>query len=397
MKSKTIIFLIIVTGHLSLISAQGQKSTIDAVLRSVEANSTTLQALKQQAEAQKLTNRTGIYPANPEVEFGYLWGNPSSTGNRTDFSVTQSFDFPAVYAHKSKVADGQNRIADFDYERRRKELLFQAGTVCVNLVYCNTLKIELDKRLQHAQSIAAAWQERFARGDADILERNKAQLNLLNARKAAEANDIERTALLSELQRINGGQTIAFDDTAYPAYVIPQDFEQWYARVQQRNPALQMAAREIEVSRQRVKLNRALSLPKFSAGYMSEAIPGTMLQGAVVGISIPLWENRNTIRQAKAQTAAWQNIEADTRMQFYNSLKTQHAKAVSLQAMAADYREVLQTSNSADLLKKALDLGQLSLINYIMELTVYYDAMDNVLQAERDGWLATLELRQWEE
>ncbi len=394
MKSKIIIIIALVTGPWLLVTGQ---STMNNVLRSIEANSITLQALKQQAEAQKLGNRTGIYLANPEVGFDYLWGSPSSTGNRTDFSVTQSFDFPTAYAHKSQVAKGRNRVVDYDYERQRRDLLLQAGTVCVNLIYCNALRFELNTRLEHAQNIAAAWQERFVRGDADVLERNKAQLNLLNARKAIEANSIERTALLAELQRLNGGQPIAFDDTLYPAYSIPLDFEQWYEQVQQRNPTLQMVAQEIEVSKDQVKVSRAMSLPKFSAGYMSEAILGTMLQGPTIGISIPLWENKNTIKQAKAQTAAWQNVDADARMQFHNTLKTQHTKALSLQAMATDYRKTLQMSSNVNLLKKALDLGQLSLINYIMELTIYYDAVNNVLQAERDGWLATLELWQWEE
>ena len=392
MKLSIIFFIIVV-----LSSELYGQSTMNNVLRDIETNSATLQALKQQAEAQKLGNRSGIYLDNPEVEFGYLWGSPVSEGNRTDFSVMQSFDFPTAYAHRSNIAEGRNRIAEYEYEQQRKELLLQAGVVCVNLIYCNALKPELDKRLQHAQSIATAYTERFSRGDVDALERNKAQLNLLNARKANEANEIERAALLSELQRLNGGKAIVFDDADYPEYIIPVDFEQWYAQAQECNPALRMLAQETEVSRHQEKLNRSLGLPKFSAGYMSESILGTSLQGITVGVSIPLWENKNAVKQAKAQTMAWQNMETDTKMQFYNSLKTQHAKAFGLQNLAADYREALQITSNADLLKKALDLGQLSLIEYIMELTIYYDAADNVLQAERDAWFSILELRQWEE
>ena len=392
MKLSIIFFLLVV-----LSSRLYSQSTMNNVLHDIETNSVTLQALKQQVEAQKLGNRTGIYLDNPEAEFGYLWGSPASEGIRKDFSITQSFDFPTAYAHRSNIAEGHNRIAGYEYERQRKELLLQAGTVCVNLIYCNTLKSELDKRLQHAQSIATAYVERFSRGDVDILERNKAQLNLLNARKSAEANEIERAALLSELQRLNGGKAVVFEDTAYPEYNIPVDFEQWYAQAQEYNPALRMLAQETDVSRRQERLSRSLSLPKFSAGYMSESILGTTLQGVTVGVSIPLWENKNTVKQAKAQTMAWQNMEADAKMQFYNSLKTQYAKAFGLQNLAADYRDALQTTSNADLLKKALDLGQLSLIEYIMELTIYYDAADNVLQAERDAWFSILELKQWEE
>ena len=164
MKQIIIFFLIVV-----LSSRLYGQSTLDNVLHDIETNSVTLQALKQQAEAQKLGNRTGIYLDNPEVGFGYLWGSPASEGNRTDFSITQSFDFPTAYAHRSNIAEGHNRIAGYEYERQRKELLLQAGTVCVNLIYCNALKSELDKRFQHAQSIATAYTERFSRGDVDVL------------------------------------------------------------------------------------------------------------------------------------------------------------------------------------------------------------------------------------
>lgn len=75
-----------------------------AVLQEIESNSTTLKALREQAEADKLASRTGIYLDNPEVEFNYLWGDPSVMGNRTDVSVKQSFDFPSAYAYKGKIA-----------------------------------------------------------------------------------------------------------------------------------------------------------------------------------------------------------------------------------------------------------------------------------------------------
>ena len=53
-----------------------------AVLQRIETNNTTLAALREQTEAQKIENRTGIYISNPEVEFNYLWGNPTAIGRR---------------------------------------------------------------------------------------------------------------------------------------------------------------------------------------------------------------------------------------------------------------------------------------------------------------------------
>ncbi|MDR2038141.1 MAG: TolC family protein [Bacteroidales bacterium] len=392
MKNKIIIICCVFGFVLQGIKAQ---YPLDSVLRQIEANSTTLQALRQQAEAQKLENKTGIYLANPEFDFAYMWGRPTSEGNRYNINAVQSFDFPTAYAYRSRVAGGSNLIADYGYESSRKDLLLQTGALCVELIYRNSLKEELDLRLQHAERMSRTYQELFTMGNIDILERNKSQLNLLNARKAAEANEIERTALLSELQRLNGGKEIP-SAIIYPEYLLPQDFEEWYEQAQENNPNLKSIAKEIEVSKNRIKLSRALSLPKFSAGYTNETVADVTMQGFTVGVSIPLWENKNTIKQAKVQTEAWKNIETDTRLQFYNSLKTQYNKAYSLQSMLVDYRDVLQSSNSAELMVKSLELGKISLTDYIVELSIYYEAKDNILQAERDYWLAVLELRQWD-
>lgn len=47
-------------------------------------------------------------------------------------------------------------------------------------------------------------------------------------------------------------------------------------------------------------------LPKFSAGYSLERTLGQKYQGISVGISIPLWENKNRVKQAKAGVVAAQ-------------------------------------------------------------------------------------------
>lgn len=386
----------IIVTLLCSVSAFGQ-STMESVLESIEANNTSLDALRKQAEAQKIGSHTGIYLPNPEVEFNYLWGSSAEVGDRKDLNIMQSFDFPTAYYYKSKIADGRASQAELQYAVERKSLLLQARKVCIDMVYRNALKTELDKRLQHAQQIANAYQSKYDKGEANVLEYNKAQLNLLNARKESESNAIECEALISELARLNGGKPVSLTDSAFESYLLPTEFEQWYAEAEANNPALQHLSQGIEISQRQVQLNRAMNLPKFSAGYRSERILGTTLQGVGMGVSIPLWAGKNTVKHAKAQTAALQSAQTDARTQFYNSLKIQYDKTKSLQRLAADYRKTLQTVNSGDLLQTALNKGQLSLIEYIMEQTLYYDAVNRTLEAERDMQQAAAELRQWQQ
>ncbi len=368
------------------------QDNFNAVLKSIESNNTTLKAFQKQAEAQKTANKTGIYLPNPEVEFHYLWGNPEEVDNRVDLNVTQSFDFPTAYHYKSKLAEGQNKQVDWTYQQERKNVLLQARLLCVDLVYRNLLKTELNKRLKHATEMNRAYQTKFDKGDVDILELNKTRFNLLTMQKTVELNEVEITGLMAELTRLNGGIPISFELNAYSNYTLSSNFDQWYQTAEQNNPTLKMAEQDIETSRIQERLNRAMSLPKLSAGYMSERTTGTSLQGVSATISIPLWENKNTIKAAKAQTYALQSVQADNQMQFRNTLQSQYNKATSLQQLLASYKETLHVTNNQTLLDKALQNGQLSLINYLAEQTLYYDVTDKLLETERDFQYAVSEL-----
>ena len=165
---------------------------------------------------------------------------------------------------------------------------------------------------------------------------------------------------------------------------LVSDFEEWYLSAEQKNPLLQYVKQQIEVSRKEVKLNKAMRFPKFSAGYSLEKTLGQKYQGANIGISIPLWENKNRVKQAKAGVIAAQTREQESKQQFYNRLQNLYMRANGLQQTAAGYRKSLQSLNNTDLLMKALDVGEINLLNYIVEIGLYYDTVNQTLAAERD-------------
>jgi len=356
--------------------------TVDSVVSAIEKNNTSLSAMRKNTKAEKFRNQTGIYLQNPEAGFNYLWGNPAVIGNRTDISIKQSFDFPTAYGYRRQIADSRNLQSDLEYQQQRKEILYAARILFTDIVYANAVSEEYGKRLSHAQSLADAYKVMYEKGEVSILEHNKAQLNLLNLKKEAEARNIERTAYLKQLAALNGGISIELNEKSFRARILPSDFDQWYSTAEKNNPALLWLKQEIEVTRQQEKLNRAMGLPKASAGYMSEKVVGEHFQGLTVGVSIPLWENKNTVKYAQAQTLALQSIETDRKLQFYNQLKIQFERAASLQQTVNEYRQAIQSSSNAELLKKALDQGEIPLINYLMELSFTYQAMDNLLKSE---------------
>ena len=373
------------------ISLYAQNNT-NSVLTSIEENNTTLKALRETAESQKLENRTGIYLSNPEIGFNYLWGNPVDMGNRTDFSVTQTFDIPTITGMKSKVANGKNDLVEWQYKADRMNIMLEAKQYCIELIYYNALGKELNLRLEHAQTIAESYKKRLATGDANKLEYNKIQLNLSSVQGEMSRIEVERNTLLSQLKRLNGGKDVIFDESQFAQIQLPLNFDDWFINAEQKNPVLAYIKQEIEVSKRQVSVSKAMGLPTFSAGYMSEKVVGQRFQGISVGVSIPLWENKNRVKQAKAAVRAAESREADSKQQFYSNLQIQFNRAMGLQNTAQAYRKSLFTANSTDLLKKALDAGEISLLDYMVEIGLYYETVNQALQAEMDYQKAFAEL-----
>ncbi|MGC9354129.1 MAG: TolC family protein, partial [Mariniphaga sp.] len=232
--------------------------------------------------------------------------------------------------------------------------------------------------------IFEAFEAKFENGETNIIEKNKAQLNLLNAQKAIRENETQRNVLLAELKRLNGGIAIDFTPSDFSPTELPANFDAWFEENREQNLLLQMASMQIEMRKKQVKLTKALNLPKFSTGYMSESVEGEAFKGIALGVTIPLWENKNTVKVAGLQQKVAEEMAADAQVQSYNRLKSHYEKALQLQETLNDYTEVLESVNSTGLLKKALDAGEISLIDYLMELSLYYDTMDNILSMKNE-------------
>ena len=71
----------------------------------------------------------------------------------------------------------------------------------------------------------------------------------------------------------------------------------------------------------------------------------------------------------------------------------QYASALQLQQSANALQKDMQQMNNDHLLRRSLELGQISLLDYLLELSFYYGARTSQLEAERDAQLAVSGLR----
>ena len=278
--------------------AAGAQTSIEEVLRSVEANNKELQANRQMVTAQKLEAKLDNNLPDPSVSYTHQYGNKEGMGIQGELVASQSFDFPTVYVQKNKLSKAKGEGFDRQSAEIRQQILLQAKEVCLDLVLLNQQKNLLDIRRQNAEQLSALYETRLQNGDANVLEVNKINLELLNAKNEARMNEAARMAKLHELAMLNGGIEINFTDTAYLPVENPLSFVDLKQEAIPANRQLLSLQSEKAAALRQLSVSKSLNLPGFELGYrLNTATGGERFNGFLVGISIPLFSNRNHVKQ----------------------------------------------------------------------------------------------------
>lgn len=357
---------------------------LEALLAQVAQRNPAFLAHQQYLEAQKLSFRTGLAPANPLVEFDYLKGRPEGAGNQRDFAVTQSFDFPTAYRKKRQLAEERTAQTVFQATAFRQNILLEAKLYYLELVYLNQQHQLLAGRLQNLERLAQDYQQKVTKGDASVLELNKVKIQLVGLRQELRENENDRVQFTQRLSELTGGMAPAVTETDYPPFPPVPPYAVLDSLVEAQDPDLKGIRQEKEISQREKEVTRALTLPKLQAGYHYQAILGQVYEGVHAGLTLPLWQDRHRVREAEARIVHDELQIQRHLIEHQHKIRQLYLLYENLQNTLADYRQLRSTLSSAELLAKALRLGQISSVEYLTELTFLYAADDKYLLAEKE-------------
>lgn len=392
MKSRILTILAIAFGTMVPASGVRAQDTMDRILRSIEENNASLKAAAAEMEVRKLENRSEALLEDLEVEFNYLWGQNAEVGQRHDLSVTQSFDIPTLLGMKARQATALDSQAALQYKAERLNILKEAQSLCIDAVYSNRIRAEYEVLLDYATRLYQATEREMEMGEVSALELNKARFNLTSARAQVERAELDAKETLSRLRVLNGGVDITLDSKDYGVSPLPEDFDTWFAQACEANPVLAYVAGEIALGSNGVRIDRLSALPRLTLGYMSEIGRNDKYRGITMGVAIPLWKNTNKVRQSQARVEVARERKAESEQEFYNSLRSEYDKAVSLKRLRDEYMLSLGEADIRDTLFKALDHGEISMGDYIAEINVLYQIIEEYLRVERDYMQSLAEL-----
>ncbi|GAB6394884.1 MAG: TolC family protein [Bacteroidales bacterium] len=356
----------------------------EAVLSQVAENNKTLQANSRRAEAQKLESLAANNLPDPTVSYTRQYGNKAGLGINGELIASQSFDFPTLYAERSRLAKQIAGNLDLQQAELRRQILLEAKEICFDIILLRRQKQILDDRLANTEELEKLYAKRLESGDANLLETNKISLERLNVLTESRRNAATLLEKQKALEALNGGIPIDFDADGYgQGEAELPSFETLYGEALALDPALLALLGEQRVARQTLRVSKSQGLPGLEIGYqLNTAAHGERFNGFLVGLSIPLFSNRHKVRQARADVLYSELKYDDIAAQMKSDLFQRYHQALSLKESMTEYERLLKAQNSLTLLNKALEAGRISMIEYFVEVASCYDSLNNYAELE---------------
>jgi cobalt-zinc-cadmium efflux system outer membrane protein len=360
------------------------QTSIEQLLKEIEQNNKSIIAEKQYWEAQKLSYKTGLNPDNPKAELDYMVGRPEGAGNQRDIVVTQGFDFPTSYGKRKSLSNEQIGNVENQVNAFRHEILLEAKLLCIQLIYQTKLQDQLKQRLNNADKLLAATNQQIERGETSILNVNKVKLLQLEIKNQRDLNATDIKTIQHKLDELNGGTPLNTSGIALDPEIVLQPFEEIDSLIEANDPVVKSIRQEKEISAKQLSLTKSLTLPKIEGGYHQQTILGQTYEGFHIGMTIPLWENKNKVKTQQAKLVYSELAIQEHRTQHYFENKQLYERYSHWRNTYVEYQNILGSANNEELLNKALQHGEINLIEYLMETRYFYDAINRSLEAEKE-------------
>lgn len=361
-------------GALLVSLGEVKAQAIDEVLRNIERNNKELQASAKDAEAARMEVQTQNNLEDPSVEYSPFYTKGISGMSSSELVVSQSFDFPTLYAVRHSSGKLQKEVVDRQYQVERRELLLSAKNLCLDLIMLNKQQAMLSLRKKNAGDLLTLFDERLKQGDAGVLDINKIKMELMNVQTEVAQNNAAHRTALQKLLAMNGNLPIEFSASEYPQAKAPADYDELYDEVVATDANLQMADASARAAEKNVSVQRQNWLPKLEVGYRRNTSIDEKSNGFLIGGSLPLFSNRKKNKIARAQAVSARLRLDDVRLQTEADVQSRYNELRQLDEAMRAYDVTLMT-NTLSLLKEAVTEGQISVIDYYTEADNVYNKL----------------------
>lgn len=358
-----------------------QAQNIADVLQSIERNNKELQAQLQLTEAAKMEVQTQNSLSDPTIDYSPFFAKGVDGVASSELVVSQEFDFPTLYAARRQSGKLQQEVLDRQQQAVRRSILLDAKNLCLDLIRLNQEKALLDARKKNADELLTLFEKRLQEGDAGILEVNKMKMERMNVQTEVTQNNAAHRTALQSLLAMNGNLPLEFTADTYPQIEKISDYNALYDEIMLTDADLLASDAAARAAAKEVSVNKQNWLPKLSVGYRRNTSLDEKSNGFLIGGSIPLFSNRKKVKIARAQEVGARLQLDNARLQAEATVQSRYNEVLQLQEAMKAY-DVPLMHETLDMLKQAVMAGQLSIIEYYVEVDGVYRNLQAYIQIE---------------
>lgn len=385
-------FLIIVLGIL-FISNKSEGQDLDSLLRSVEQKNHRIEALQKFTDAERVGLKTDIYPENPHITYKYLWGENGVTGNLQEFEVIQPFRVPGYYNSKSEIKKNLFLQTTLSAAMEKQQVLHKVRSVYFDIVRLEEKKALLENLKVETGKLAEMMKTGFEAGEFSKQVYDKSRILNITVQNDFQKTIADIAVLKEQLWQFNGGSDIAELVFQYPENWLLPHFDSLMNRIKMGNQSLLLANAGMGEAEARIRFEKKNNLPVFEAGFKSESIADQHLRGVHGGVSVPLWQNSNKLKQVRLQSDLSEAVYRQTETEIATEAATLFNNATSLQNNLLQMKEVLGSEKVVSGTFELLQAGQISFQEYLAEVQFLSDTRLNMIEMECDYFKILSELK----
>ncbi len=353
----------------------------DDIVTDLELNNPSLQSLKEENIAEISSIRIDGNLSSTEVEMEHVWSGRGSGERKWSIGVAQEFDFPGVYYARSRELKARSEAMELKYKASLTDLVIQARDLLIDIAYCNrAIKLEL-AIVDEMKRVSEFLERSYDNGESTKLEVNRSRIELANNMiKLRELKD-RRQEDLRQLESM-GCHVGNSEEIGYR--IMPFRTLDEYRGKLENNMTMsyyrQLKKAEILGGKTRIRE----MYPGFKVGYVHEYEDGTSFDGFSVGLSLPLFSNRGKKALSKAMElkADWDEITA--RIELESMIDVEYDRVRSSKELMDLLGPVFYGTNHAELLGKAYRGGQMSVVDYLREITYFRESEWEFIELEME-------------
>jgi len=342
------------------------------------------------------------YP-DPEIRFTYFPEPIETRLGPQDWiaSLNQRIPFPGKLSQAGKVVEAEARVAHIKLDRTVKGVMASVRRSFHELLYIRTARDVAEQNLRLLKHLRKVGETAYARDRAALMDMVKAQSQLGQLRYDAilleELELTEKTRLNGILNRAPDAKIGQLVDE--PFHPVVFSLKGLYKLAETNQEDLRIAGALVESADARAELARYENLPDFNVGVSYSAIgqPDMPIRpedagrdglGFQVGMTIPLWFDKNRGRVARAEAgirkarAAKEVTITDIRTRVHDL----YFRLNNSQRLIVLYRDDLlpQAMNAMEIAETWYREGEASFSDFVETQAVYYNFQLSLARARAD-------------